>query len=135
MDLAHLVGMSFSIDTRVQPSDTATVLGSGGIASLATPILIAWMEQAARDAVQPALPAGHTTVGSEVHIRHLAPTPVGGSVQVTASVVSIDRRRITFRLSARDEAGLIGEGTHERFVVDCARFMERLATRFEETGS
>jgi len=84
------------------------------------------MENAAWQLVQPEMDPGETTVGTLVHIRHLAATPVGMRVVATAELIEIDARRLVFRVSARDERQLIGEGTHERARVRLDRFLARL---------
>jgi fluoroacetyl-CoA thioesterase len=84
------------------------------------------MENAAWLLVQPELPPGETTVGTVVHVRHLAATPVGGHVIATAELVEVDGRRLVFRISARDDTQLIGDGTHERFRIVLERFLARL---------
>lgn len=130
MDLDSLLRAAHSLAHRVEPGDTALAYGSGGVEVLATPALVGLMETAARDAVQQALPPGTTTVGSLVNIRHLAPTPVGRDVRVSAAVTAVDGRRITFRVEADDDAGRVGEGVHERVVVDLARFGRSVAARY-----
>jgi fluoroacetyl-CoA thioesterase len=95
----------------------------------ATPMLLWLMENAALDAVRPYLEAGESVVGTAAEIRHLAATPVGMRVSAEAEVVKVEGRRISFAVVARDEMELIGTGTHERAVIDLARFAERLAAK------
>lgn len=106
---------------------TALNVGSGEASVLATPIMAALMEKAAQDSVKPYLEEGKTTVGTALNIRHVAATPVGmrawAETEVTA--VSANGRMISFAVSAYDEKGLIGEGTHERAIVDLKRFQEK----------
>ena len=89
--------------------------------------LIGYMEWAGRNAIKPFLGEGEDSVGTLVNIRHLAATPVGMSVEFTATVVEVAERRVVFKVEARDEKELVGEGTHERFVVNVARLVAKLA--------
>ncbi len=113
---------------------TAVRWGSGGVRVLSTPHMIALMEGAAVDAVEPSLPPGQQSVGTAVQIEHLAPTPVGGHVTARATLVTIDGRRLLFDVTAEDGAGPIGRGTHERVIVDVDRFMARAIARREQSA-
>ena len=126
MDFRELVGRETSESVLVDEQNTASAVGSGGVHVFATPSMILLMEQAARNAVQDALPDGWTTVGTRVDIRHLAATPLGQKVEAKATVVDVDGRRLVFEVQATDQRGRIGEGRHERFVVDLERFMAKL---------
>jgi predicted thioesterase len=128
LDAQHL-GAAAERSVVVRDEDTAARWGSGGILVYATPNMIALMEGAAVDAVDPLLPAGYQTVGSLVNVRHLAATPVGRRVTARAVLTAIAGRKLTFRVEARDESGPIGEGEHERYIVDVARFMAKAAAR------
>jgi len=88
--------------------------------------MIGLMENAAWQLVQPELPEGESTVGTLVNVRHLAATPMGGHVVATAELIEIDGKRLVFRVSARDDTQLVGEGTHERFRIVLERFLARL---------
>jgi len=123
------IGRTAERHLTVGERDTAVQWGSGNVRVLSTPHLIALMEGAAVDAVDPDLPAGQQTVGTRVDIEHLAATPVGGRVTARATLVSVDGRRLRFEVLAEDGAGLIGRGTHERVIVDVARFMARALAR------
>ncbi len=114
---------------QVSEEHTAARWGSGGLDVLATPFMVALMEGAAVAAVDAQLPPGYCTVGSRLDVRHLAATAVGCSVQARAELVEVDGRRLVFRVEASDDAGLIGEGSHERFIVDLDRFMHKAAAR------
>jgi fluoroacetyl-CoA thioesterase len=105
---------------------TAAALGSGSVDAFSTPAMIALLEAAATDALKGRLPEGQTTVGTSLNVRHLAATPVGMTVNVTATLKEIDGRRLVFDVEAWDAVERIGAGTHERFIVDRARFEERL---------
>ncbi len=113
----------------VAEEHTAVRWGSGAVRVFSTPQMIALMEGAAVDAVDPLLPSGQQTVGSRVDVEHLAPSPVGARVTAHAELTAVDGRRLTFRVWAEDSSGPIGRGTHERVVVDVARFMARAAER------
>ena len=122
-------GMTGERSVLVSDEHTATRWGSGGLAVLATPFMVALMEGAAVDAVDPLLPPGYCTVGSRVNVQHLAATAVGRSVHARAELVEIDGRRLVFRVEASDDAGIIGEGSHERFIVDLDRSMRKATAR------
>ncbi len=129
MPFGHLLGCSFRLERTVRPEMAASAVGSGGVDVLATPTMVLLMEQAARDAVQDRLPGGSTTVGFEVSIRHLAPTPVGSDLTVHAEVTAVEGRKLVYAVRAEDACGRVGEGSHTRFVIDLERFMEGLAER------
>jgi fluoroacetyl-CoA thioesterase len=129
MELLHLSGLSHSAETTVVESITASAVGSGGVDVLSTPSLILLFEQAARDAVQHALPEGFTTVGIKVDIEHISATPLGEHVRAEATVIAVEGRRITFEVSAVDEHGTIGFGNHVRSVINLNRFMKKLSDR------
>jgi predicted thioesterase len=113
----------------VTPEVAIDFLGDEAARVLSTPHLIAHMEWAARNALLPYLDQGEDSLGTTVNIRHLAATPVGLAVEFTATVVGVNDRRVTFRVEARDERELVGEGTHERFVVNVAKFAARLPAK------
>ncbi|MBQ2154040.1 MAG: thioesterase family protein [Oscillospiraceae bacterium] len=102
---------------------TAMRIGSGLLPVYATPMMIALMENTAANSVQPYLEEGQGTVGTRVDVSHLAATPLGMTVRVETELTEIDRRRLVFSVHAFDDAGLIGEGTHERFIVNNEKFM------------
>jgi predicted thioesterase len=106
-----------------------TFLGLEGPRVLSTPHMIGYMELTSRDAVLPLLDAGFDTVGTHVDVYHLTAAPVGVVVTFTAEVVAVDGRRIQFRVEAWDETEKIGEGTHDRAVINVAKFATRLAEK------
>ncbi len=120
------VGMVGEYEAAVTAERTAQHLGSGTAAVFATPELVRLMERAAVRAVDPFLPEGQHTVGIHVDVRHLAATPLGMQVRGRAELVHIDGRRVTFRVEAFDEVEKIGEGTHQRMIIDLKRFEERV---------
>ena len=97
---------------------------------LATPVMIMVMENAALNAMKPYLDPGESALGTHVDIRHLAPTPVGRVVTGEAEIVKVDGRRLEFTIRALDGTEVIGTGTHERMIIDLARFSERLKSKF-----
>ena len=127
-------GLTGSAEILVGTRDTAPHVGSGKIKVLATPVMVRLMEEAALNAVEGLLPAGHQTVGTRLDITHVAATPVGLRVIARAEVVRVDGRRLTFRVWADDEKERIGEGTHERIVVDLARFDRRAQEKAPRRG-
>jgi fluoroacetyl-CoA thioesterase len=116
-------------EIQVEEEQTARHLGSGNVSVLATPEMIRLMEQAAVQAVDPLLPEGYSTVGIHVHVNHLAATPLGMRVRVRAELQEVDGRKLTFRVQAFDEIEPVGEGTHQRMIVDLARFKQRLEAK------
>jgi predicted thioesterase len=113
----------------VAEEHTAQHLGSGSVRVLATPQMVVLMERAGVAAVDHLLPAGSRTVGAQLDVRHLAPTPVGFEVTATAKLVAVDGRQLTFRVQVRDEVEVVGEGTHQRIIVDLERFGQRVAQK------
>src|ERR1043165_7881978 len=110
----------------VSEEHTAPRVGSGAVHVLATPVMINLMEAAALAAVEELLPSGHQSLGTVLNVRHIAATPVGMRVRATATVEKVETRTIFFRVEARDEKDLIGDGAHERVVVNVAKFDERV---------
>jgi len=110
----------------VADEHTAPRVGSGQIHVLATPVMINLFEAAALSACEHLLPAGHQSLGTHLDVTHIAATPVGMRVTATAEVLSVDGRTIKFRLQAKDERDVIGEGIHERVVVNVAKFDVRV---------
>ena len=104
-------------------------LGLEGARVLGTPHMIGLMERTCRDAVLPLLESGHDTVGTHVNVAHLAASPMGIAVTFTAEVIGVNGRRIQFRVEARDEKEKVGEGTHERAIINVAKFATRLAEK------
>jgi predicted thioesterase len=109
----------------VTEADSAITLGSGDVPVLATPIVVALAEQAARRAIDDTLEPGETTVGMRVQIDHLAPTAVGHRVRAAAKLKKVEGRRLTFKVAVEDERGLIAAGTITRVVVNRQRFLEK----------
>lgn len=119
------VGMKGEVSTMVEREDTAQEVGSGSLLVYATPCMVALMEGAACKAICDVLPEEKTSVGIELNISHLSATPVGMEVKAEAEVTAIDGNIVTFRVTAYDETGKIGEGTHKRAVITAQRFLDK----------
>jgi fluoroacetyl-CoA thioesterase len=133
LDLSHLtIGLEGTADLLVGPEHTAPRVGSGLVAVLATPVMINVIEAAALAAVEQLLPAGHQSLGIHLDVRHFAATPVGMRVRATAELTAVDGRTLTFRVEARDEKETIGDGTHQRVVVNVARFDQRVQAKLSK---
>ncbi len=117
----------------VADEHTAPHVGSGVVPVLATPVMVNLMEAAALAAVEKHLPSGYQTLGTELNVKHFAATPVGLKVTATAELIAVNGRTLVFTLSAEDEAERIGEGTHERVVVNVERFEERVRRKSGST--
>src|SRR5437588_12225356 len=120
------LGMTGEATTTVVHENTAASVGAGGVETFGTPMMIALMENAAWRAVADSLEEGDVTVGTAVNVRHLAATPLGQRVRATAELIEIEGRRLVFKVEAYDEHKKIGEGQHERFIVNLERFLKRL---------
>ena len=105
---------------------TAEIVGSGGLAVYATPAMIRLMEHAAWLSVEEHMEDGFTTVGTRMDVKHLKASPLGVCIKAEAELVEVDGRRLVFKVAAYDDKGLIGEGTHERFIVNTEKFMAKL---------
>jgi len=126
MDIALNIGLKYKEEKTVAMNDTAKVFGSGAAEVFATPMMIGLMEAAAMNAVKSHLPEGYSTVGISVNIRHISATAVGKKVWAVAELVDMDRKRLVFKVEAFDEDKKIGEGKHERFIIDEQKFMSSL---------
>lgn len=126
---ALTVGASGQAVTRVTADNTAERFGNAGAAVFATPMLVALMEQAAIDALRPYLAAGQGSVGTRVEISHLAATPVGMTVKATATLMEVAGKKLTFTVEAYDDREKVGEGRHERYIIDTAKFLSKIATK------
>jgi len=122
-------GLEGNAFLKVEEAHTAPRIGSGKVHVLATPVMINLMEAAALAAAEDLLPDGRQSLGTRIDVSHVAATPVGMTVRATAVVTRVDGNHITFRVAAHDEQDLIGEGTHERVVVNVARFDARVGEK------
>ncbi len=123
------IGTKHEVVIEVTEEVTAAKMKSGSLAVLATPYMVALMEQAAAELCEKFTPEGISTVGTALNIKHLAPTPVGGKVKAVAELLSFDGRKAEFKVEAYDDFGLIGEGTHERFTIKIESFMKKAEER------
>ena len=120
------VGLKGEVSTVVEREDTAMEVGSGSLLVYATPCMVALMEGAACEAIADCLPDTKTSVGTELNISHISATPVGLEVRAEAEVTAVEGNTVTFRVTAFDEAGKIGEGTHKRVIVSTQRFLDKV---------
>ncbi len=123
-------GVSLEQKRVTRRDDCITFLGGDVRPSLSTPAMIQWMEICCRDAILPHLDEGQDSVGVKVDIEHLAATPMGQQVMYTATVVTIEGRRVRFRVEASDGSETLGQGVHDRYVIDVERFAARLRKKF-----
>jgi predicted thioesterase len=128
-------GLSGTAELVVGEQHTAPRIGSGRIRVLATPVMINLIEAAALAAVEQSLPENHQSLGTHLDVTHVAATPVGMRVRATAEVLRCEGRTIYFKVRAEDERELIGEGTHERVVVNLERFDERVNRKAKAPGA
>ena len=128
MDIAEVIqkGMTREEIFQVAEEHTALTVGSGASRVLATPWMIAFMERVAHRLLAENLPAGESSVGVLVDVRHLAPTPIGAEVRVQVEIVTLEGARVNFSVQAWDQAEKIGEGRHQRVVINEARFLRRV---------
>ena len=125
MEYDALKGLHNSVTLVVEHKDTAAVYGSGALEVFATPAMIALMEKTCLEGVADKIGEGNTTVGIAVNIKHLKASPVGSIIRCEAELIEVDRRRLVFKVMCFEDETLVGEGTHERFVVDSQKFMSK----------
>ncbi|MCC8068913.1 MAG: thioesterase family protein [Methanosphaera sp.] len=119
------IGTKATYKVMVDKSNTAKTMGSGSLDVFATPSMVAIMEKASTMALERYLDNGATTVGTALDITHVSATPIGLEVYATAEVITVNNRKITLKVQAFDEVGLIGEGTHTRFIVFAEKFQNK----------
>lgn len=120
------VGLKGEASTLVEREDTALEVGSGSLLVYATPCMVALMEGAACNALEGILPEDKTSVGIELSISHIAATPVGMEVRAEAEITAVEKNILTYTVTAYDESGKIGEGTHKRAVVTSQKFLDKV---------
>lgn len=125
MDYNLKLGMTGMKEDMVTEKNTAMAYGSGEVAVYATPAMIGLMENASLSAVDPHLPEGMATVGTRLDVKHLTATPTGMKVRAVAELLEIEGKRLLFRIEAFDEKEKIGEGIHERFIINLAKFLSK----------
>jgi len=123
------VGMKFTREVEVVHELTADAVHSGGLPVFATPMMIGLMENASWSLAEECMEEGYSTVGTLVNVKHVSATPVGATVRAETELTEIDGRRLVFKLAAYDDKGLIGEGTHERFIINTDKFMSKTLTK------
>ena len=125
------VGAKGRVDGVVTDQLTAAAIGSGSVEVCATPYMVAAMENAACEALRPYYGEGENSVGTKLEISHDAATPVGMKYWAEAEVTEVDRRRIVLKVTAYDETGVIGSGTHERFIIQMEKFLAKAEAKKE----
>lgn len=125
MDTNELLNITHSEQITVEHKDTAAVYGSGSLEVFATPAMIALMEMTCLKSVNNRIGEGNTTVGIKVSISHLKASPVGRVIRCEAKLIEVDRKRLVFEVKCFDGKELVGEGLHERFIVDSEKFMSK----------
>lgn len=125
-------GLTHTLTLTVDAGMTAAAVGSGGLHVFSTPAMIALMERCARDCAGPHLKEGQGTVGTLVNVRHLSATPIGLEVRCECALTEVDGKRLVFQVRAFDPAGPIGEGQHERYIIDDERFMQRAMQKVQQ---
>ena len=126
MEYDMLKGLCHSETLVVEHKDTAAVYGSGSLEVFATPAMIALMEKTCLESVNAKIGEGNTTVGISVNIKHLKASPIGSLIRCDSKLIEVDRKRLVFEVQCFEGETLIGEGIHERFVVDSEKFMAKL---------
>jgi fluoroacetyl-CoA thioesterase len=129
MDFKIPLNISARRSVIVDETLSARYIGSGEVDVFATPMMIAIMEAAARELVQSYLPEGWTTVGTKVDIEHMRATPIGDTVTAEATLIRTDGRSLEFAVKASDRSGVIGQGSHRRFIIELEKFMGNLRNR------
>lgn len=125
------VGQKNTVTVKVTENNIAKTVGSGDVEVFATPMMMALMEKAAAECIAAELPEGKTSVGGFISSSHVSATPIGCTVSATAEITEFTEKKIEFKVSASDDAGLIGEGTHTRFIVDRERFYSKAQAKLE----
>ncbi len=119
------IGIKNTLEITVTGNLTAAAVGSGTLNVYATPAMIALIEETAWKSVAPYLEEGQSTVGTRLDVSHVAPTPLGMTVRCETELTEVDGRRLVFAVNVYDEAGLIGKGTHERFIIMSEKFQAK----------
>lgn len=127
-------GITGRAEDEVTEIRTAAYMGSGGLRVYATPRMTAMMEYTAWSSVEPYMEEGMGTVGTRLEVSHLAASPVGAHITYESVLTEIDRRRLVFSVKAYDDAGLIGEGLHERFIIDNSKFMKKTESKLDKSS-
>lgn len=123
------IGVENVIETTVTENNTAVAMGSGTLSVFATPAMIALIEETAWHSVVPYLEPGQATVGTRLDISHVSPTPLGMTVKCETELIEADGRKLKFKAEVYDESGLIGTGTHERFIITADKFQAKAESK------
>lgn len=123
------IGIKGHQETTVTAADVASSVGSGTLQVFATPIMVALMEKAAFLSIEPLLERGQSSVGTRINIEHVRSTAMGKKVWAESEVIAVDRRKLSFKVAAYDEKGLIGQGEHERFIIDIEKFLSKVESK------
>lgn len=126
-----ILNEQFEVSTKVSEKNIATAMGSGDVQVFATPMMIALMEEAASKCLAQHIEPSQTSVGAVVNVSHNAATPIGMTVRAVSEIIAIDGKKIDFKVTAYDEVGIIGEGTHTRFIVDREKFHARASAKLQ----
>ena len=126
------IGVKGYQEVQATEANSAKTMGSGSLDVFATPAMIALMEETAWKSIQPYLEDGQGSVGIQLNVDHLAATPLGMKVHCQSEVTAVEGRKIEFKVEAYDEVGLIGEGTHQRFIVDNEKFQGKANKKLEK---
>lgn len=119
------IGVTGTAELTVTEAQTAKAVGSGNLTVFSTPHMVALMEEAACQCIKSDLEPGQSSVGTKLDVAHVSATPVGMTVRAEATLIAAEGRKLTFSVRAFDEAGLIGEGTHERFLILEEKFLKK----------
>lgn len=130
--MSVMVGLKGQAEELVSEQNTATAACSGALPVYGTPFMCALMEKAAWTSIAPYLAPGESTVGTKLNISHLSATPIGATVRAESEVTFVEGKRIELKVAAYDGKGLIGEGSHERFIVADERFLAKAARKLED---
>lgn len=125
------IGLTGSAEVPVSNSNTAKTMGSGDLDVFATPAMIALMEKAATLAVQPYIDEGSSTVGTVINVKHMAATPIGLNITARAQLVKVEGKRLVFSVEAFDGKDKVGEGWHERFIINAQKFISKACSKRE----
>ncbi|MBQ0054075.1 MAG: thioesterase family protein [Bacteroidales bacterium] len=123
------IGIKGHQETTVTAADVASSVGSGTLQVFATPIMVALMEKAAFLSIEPFLERGQSSVGTRINIEHVRSTAMGKKVWAESEIIAVDRRKLSFKVAAYDEKGLIGQGEHERFIIDIEKFLSKVESK------
>lgn len=135
MELTFTCGLSNEKTDIVSNTNTAIHYGSGTLPVYASPAMFALMEGTAAESIEDKLPVGMSSVGIDLSVKHSSATPIGMKVRAVSELVEIDGKKLTFHVTAFDEKGQIGEGTHERFIISSDKFLQKTQAKLTAPSS